>query len=148
MDKGSVYSTMINAKRLGSINAAAFVRNASLYSRIGEDAALSKITHDFYAKAATDARLRKFFDIPNAAEMEKQIQKQLTFLKVALGGANTEGLDMRMTYTYLSSLGLTDAHFDAVVEIVSAILQEQKVTPALIDEMTAFCESVRKYVLG
>jgi len=104
--------------------------------------------HDFYAKAAKDARLRKYFDIPDATEMEKLIQKQLAFLKVALGGANTEGLDMRMTYTYLSSLGLTDAHFDAVVEILSAILREQKVTPSLIDEMTVFCESVRKYVLG
>ena len=148
MDKGSVYSTMINAKRLGSINAAAFVRNASLYSRIGEDAALSKLVRDFYAKAATDARLRKFFDIPDTAAMEKQIKQQLAFLKVALGGANTEGLDMLKTYTYLSSLGLTDAHFDAVVEILSANLQEQKVTPSLIDEMTVFCESVRKYVLG
>jgi hemoglobin len=141
------YSGRVNASRLTSIKTDAFVRNASLFSRIGGEQAVSSIVRAFYGKALVDPRISKYFDFDTAAEMEAQIKHQVAFLSAALGGPVFEGMDMRQARNYLGTLGLNASHFDAVSEHLGAVLRGQNMPHPLIEELEKFCESVRNEVL-
>lgn len=146
--KASPYSGRVNVSRLSGVNTEAFVRNASLFSRIGGESAVSSIVRAFYGKALVDPRIKKYFDFDDAKEMEAQIKLQIAFIAAALGGPVHEGMDMRKTRTYLTSLGLSAAHFDAVSENLGAVLRGQNMPHPLIEELEKFCEAVRAEVLG
>jgi len=143
--KPNSYTSRVNVSRLTSVNAEAFVRNASLLSRLGGEEALSSTVRYFYGKAFNDPRIVKLFDAADAATLEAQIQKQISFVKVALGGGGT--IDVRTTYAYLATLGITGVQFDAVVEGISATLRSQNVPPTVLDEVVAFCESLRASIV-
>jgi hemoglobin len=144
--QGSVYGSLINAQRLVTINANAFTNNASLLGRIGGDAAIGPMLRYFYAKALRDKRIRNFFDYDDVRDMERRIQSQLSFLKSALGGL--KNAEVANGTAHLAALGLSDAHFDAVIDNLVVTLREQNVPGQLIKEMVAFCDSMRKDVLG
>ncbi len=142
------YSTKVNSLRLTSVNPDAFTANASLFSRIGAEKAVSLVVRAFYAKALRDERVRKYFDLDTAELMEQQIRSQLAFMRVALGGPNTEKMDLRVEYAKLAALGISHAQFDAVAEYTASILRGQNTPEPLIDEVLEFCEATRKNVLG
>lgn len=146
--QAGAYNTKVNSLRLTSVNPNAFMANASLFSRIGADAAVSSVVRAFYGKALRDERVRKYFDLPSAEEMEQQIQKQLEFMKVALGGPNPGAMDMRAEYAKLAALGANHDHFDAIAEYTTSILRGQNIPEPLIDEVVEFCEATRRNVLG
>lgn len=145
-NKGSVYGSLINAQRLVSINASAFVSNESLHSRMGGDTMVASLVRYFYAKALRDKRIRGFFDYHDVKDMEKRIQGQISFLRAALGGHKNS--EVNSGVAHMAALGLSDTHFDAVIENLVVTLREQNVPHPLIDEMVAFCDSMRKEVLG
>jgi truncated hemoglobin YjbI len=142
------YSTKVNSLRLTSVNPDAFTANASLFSRIGAEKAVSLFVRAFYGKALRDERVRKYFDLDTAELMEQQIQSQLAFMRVALDGPNPEKIDLRVEYAKLAALGITHQQFDAVAEYSVSILRGQNTPEPLIDEVLEFCESIRKNVLG
>lgn len=142
------YSGRVNVSRLTNIKTDAFVRNASLFSRIGGESAVSSIVRAFYGKALVDPRIKKYFDFDTAAEMESQIQNQVAFLAAALGGPTFDGMDMRQARAHLATLGLNASHFDAVSEHLGAVLRGQNMPHPLIEELEKFSEGVRKDVLG
>jgi hemoglobin len=144
--QGSVYGSLINAQRLVTINANAFTNNASLHGRIGGDDAVGSMLRYFYAKALRDKRIRGFFDYDDVRDMEHRIHAQLTFLKSALGGL--KNAEVVNGTAHLATLGLSDAHFDAVIDNLVVTLREQNVPGQLIKEMVAFCDSMRTEVLG
>jgi len=136
------YTNRVNVSRLSGVNADAFVRNASLLSRLGGESELSAMVRFFYGKALHNPLTNKLFDAPDAVTLEGQLQQQIAFLKSALSGA-----DVSSTYAGLASLGLSHAQFDAVVESVVATLRSQNVPPTVIDEVGAYCEAVRASVV-
>lgn len=142
------YSGRVNTSRLTSIKTDAFVRNASLFSRVGGESEVSSIVRAFYGKALVDPRIKKYFDFDTAAEMEAQIKAQVAFLSAALGGPAFEGMDMRQARTHLGTLGLNASHFDAVSQHLGAVLRGQNMPHPLIEELEKFCEGVRADVLG
>lgn len=142
------YSGRVNASRLTNIKTDAFVRNASLFSRIGGENEVSSVVRAFYGKALVDPRIKKHFDFDTAAEMEAQIRTQVAFLSAALGGPAFEGMDMRKVRERLATMGLNASHFDAVTEHLGAVLRGQNMPPPLIEELEKFCEGVRADVLG
>lgn len=144
----SPYSGRVNVSRLSGVKAEAFVRNASLFSRIGGEAAVSSIVRGFYGKALVDHRIKKYFDFDTAAEMEAQIKMQIAFISAALGGPTFEGMDMRKAREHLATLGLNASHFDAVAQSLGAVLRGQNTPHPLIEEMEKFCEGIRADVLG
>lgn len=144
--QGSVYGNLINAQRLVSINAHAFVNNASLHSRIGGDEMVTSLVRYFYGKALRDKRIRNFFDFDDVKDMEMRVKSQIAFLKAALGGHKNSEVDSGIAY--MASLGLSDASFDAVIENLVVTLREQNVPHQLIDEMVVFCDSMREKVLA
>lgn len=119
---------------------------ASLYDRIGGEAAVNAAVDVFYRKVMDDYRINRFF---NNADMDKQIAKQRAFFTMAFGGPNNyTGKDMRAAHAPLVKMGLSDLHFDAVMEHLGATLVELNVPEDLIAEAAAIAESVRGDVLG
>lgn len=121
--------------------------NASLYQQLGGEAAVNAAVDIFYRKVLSDSRISHFFD---NIDMEKQAAKQKAFLTMAFGGPNTySGADMRQAHAHLvKNLGLTDVHFDAVLEHLTATLRELNVQQNLIDQVATIAEGTRKDVLG
>ena len=147
-EQGSVYGSKMNLQRMTSVNPNAFVVNASLYSRMGGEPAVSTTLRGFYGKALRDLRISRFFDLPTAEQMEQQIRDRIAFLTVALGGPNPTGMNLKEAYGQLSTMGLSDDHFNAAAEHVLAILRGQNIPQPLIDEVMEFLESARKKILG
>ncbi len=119
---------------------------ASLYDRLGGEAAVNAAVDIFYRKVLNDHRINRFFD---NSDMDKQIAKQRAFLTMAFGGPNSyTGKDMRTAHAKMVDNGLNEEHFNAVMENLGATLTELKVPPDLIAEAAAIAESTRNDVLG
>ena len=117
-----------------------------LFDRLGGDAAVNAAVDIFYRKVLADDRISEFFD---GVDMDKQAAKQKAFLTMAFGGPNSyTGEDMRKGHAHLVERGLSDSHFDAVMENLGATLQELNVPGELIAEAAAIAESTRNDVLG
>jgi len=117
-----------------------------LYEEIGGAPAVNAAVDIFYRKVLKDERIKGFF---TGVDMARQAAKQKAFLTMAFGGPNAyTGLDMRKGHAHLVQRGLTDLHFDAVVENLAATLRELKVSDPLIAQVAAIAESTRKDVLG
>lgn len=119
---------------------------SSLYERLGGEAAVDAAVDLFYRKVLVDERISAFFE---GVEMEKQAAKQKAFLTMVFGGPHHyTGLDMRQGHQHLVARGLSDLHFDAVVENLGATLKELGVSDADIAEVAALAETTRNDVLG
>lgn len=119
---------------------------ATLFERIGGEAAVNAAVDIFYRKVLKDARISRFFE---GVDMERQAAKQKAFLTFAFGGPhNYTGKDMRQGHAHLVKAGLNDSHFDAVMEHLAATLTELKVPAELIAEAAKIAESTRNDVLG
>ena len=117
-----------------------------LFEEIGGAPAVEAAVDIFYRKVLKDDRIRSFF---SGVDMARQAAKQKAFLTMAFGGpANYTGMDMRKGHAHLVARGLTDVHFDAVMEQLGATLKELKVPDHLIAQAAAIAESTRKDVLG
>lgn len=143
--KSTAYTSRVNVSRLSGVNTDAFVRNASLLSRLGGEAALSSMVRFFYGKALHDGRTNRLFDAPDAATMENRIQQQIEFLRRALGG--THAAEVQATYAHLATMGISNDQFSAMVESIMATLQSQNVPPTVMSEVEAFCSNVRAAVV-
>ncbi|MEK6579746.1 MAG: group 1 truncated hemoglobin [Bdellovibrionota bacterium] len=118
----------------------------TLYERLGGEKAVTAAVKMFYLKVLADERISEFFTDIN---MHKQIEKQKEFLTMVFGGPKKyTGRDMRLTHSKFIPRGLTDKHFDAVMENLAKTLKELGVNDGLIGEVAAIAESVRNDVLG
>lgn len=121
-------------------------QSASLFERIGGEAAVNAAVDVFYHKVLDDYRINRFFD---KTDMAKQVEHLKAFMTVAFGGPNNyTGRSLRDGHARLVKMGLNDSHFDAVMEHLGATMQELNVPGELITEAAALVESVRGEVLG
>jgi len=119
---------------------------ASLYDKLGGDAAVNAAVDIFYDKVLSDYRINRFFE---RTDMAKQAAHLKAFMTVAFGGPNNyTGRSLRDGHARLVKIGLNDSHFDAVLEHLGATLQELNVPAELIAEAAGLVESVRGEVLG
>ena len=121
--------------------------SASLYERLGGEAAVMATVDLFYEKVLSDALLSEFFA---ELDMRAQIKKQTAFMMHAFGGPEEyRGRDLREAHAHLvKERGLGDAHFDAVAKHLHDALTELKVEGGLIDEVLALVGSTRSEVLS
>lgn len=119
----------------------------SLYDDLGGAEALSAVVDAFYVKVLADDRVNGFFEKTN---MKVQAKQQKDFLTMAFGGPNNyTGRDMKSAHAKLvAEKGLNDTHFDVIVELLAATLQEFKVPDEKIGEVAEIAESVRDSILG
>lgn len=119
---------------------------ATLYERIGGDAALSAAVEILYKKIIKDDRINGYFE---NVDMQKQARKMKSFLSFAFG-ADTPftGESLRVSHQKMVANGLTDLHFDAVKEHIETTMQELNVAEELIQEVLTITESTRNDVLN
>lgn len=118
---------------------------ASLYERLGGQAAVNAAVDIFYRKILTDQRVKHFFD---GVDMEQQIIKQKGFLTMVFGGPNHyTGKGMREGHRHLVKNGLNDLHVDVIIDHLGATLAELGASDQDIQEVAAIANSVRSDVL-
>jgi len=118
----------------------------SLFEQLGGAAAVDAAVDIFYRKVLEDYRINRYF---SNVDMAQQAAKQKAFLTMAFGGPNNyTGQDMRDAHARLVKMGLDDSHFDAVMENLTATLQELNVPENLIAQVAALAETTRSDVLG
>jgi hemoglobin len=119
---------------------------STLFEQVGGEPAIDAAVDIFYRKVLGDPRIADFFD---GVDMNQQAAKQKAFLTFVCGGPNHyTGKDMRSAHARLVKGGLTDVHFDAVVEHLGATLKELGVAAPLIAQIAAVASSTRSDVLG
>lgn len=119
---------------------------SSLYDRLGGDAAIEAAVGVFYRRVLADVRINRFF---REVDMSGQAVRQKAFLTVLMGGpSNYTGKSLRLSHRRLVAEGLSDGHFDAVVEHLAGALRELGVAEADIAEAGALAESARADVLN
>lgn len=115
----------------------------TLFERLGGEAAVNAAVDKFYVKVLADKRINSFFE---GLDMVAQANKQKAFLTMVFGGPSKyTGKDMRAGHAHL---GLTDEHFDAVVENLAATLKDMGVGQEDIKQVASIAESTRKDVLN
>jgi len=116
---------------------------ASLYERIGGEAAVNAAVDLFYRKVLADDRISHYFD---TVDMDGQRAKQKAFLTFAFGGPNAySGKDMRAAH---AKMKLSESDFTAVMENLGATLKELNVPDELIGEAAGIAMSVKSDVLN
>jgi len=119
---------------------------ASLYERLGGEAAVLAAVELFYQKVMADALTRPFFE---KLDMTAQTKKQIAFMTRAFGGPDMyKGRDLRESHAALVAKGLNDVHFDAVARHLGDTLAELGVQADLIQEVLAIVGGTRREVLG
>lgn len=115
----------------------------SLFERLGGEAAVDAAVDIFYDKVLADDRISSFFE---NMDMVAQAVKQKAFLTMAFGGPNNySGRDMRTSHAHL---GLTEEHFNAVVENLAGTLSQLGVADSDIAEVAKIADSVKDDVLN
>ena len=118
---------------------------ASLYERLGGEAAITATVGMFYERIMSDRSLAPFFaDL----DMDRQIDKQIAFMTMAFGGPHGyTGRDLRTAHARLVQNGLNGTHFDAVAGHLQATLEALTVPAELITEVMNIVGSTKKDVL-
>jgi hemoglobin len=117
----------------------------SLYDLLGGDHhELLLATTAFYKKVLADELLSPYF---NGADMARQAAMLAEFLAMAFGGPHAyTGRDLRTAHQHLP--GLTDAHFDRVLEHLAETLREAGLSEGDVITAGAVAETVRDEVLN
>ena len=120
---------------------------STLFEQLGGDAAVDTAVDRFYEIVLADERIKHFFD---GVDMRRQAAHQKTFLKYAFGGLpNYPGRSMRAAHERLvRDHGLSDEHFDAVLDDLGKAMRDLGVPEDLIVQAAAIAESTRDDVLN
>ena len=119
----------------------------TLFEQIGGSAAVDAAVNRFYEIVLEDDRINHFFA---AVDMKRMIVHQKLFLSYAFGGVeNYSGKSMRDAHAKLvENMGLSDEHFDAVVEDLGKALNNLGVPQGIIMEVNGIAESTRADILN
>jgi len=119
--------------------------DVSLYDLLGGDHhELLLATTAFYKKVLADELLSPYF---KSADIERQAGMLAEFLAMAFGGPHAyTGRDLRTAHQQLP--GLTDAHFDRVLEHLAETLREAGLSEGDVITAGAVAETVRDQVLN
>lgn len=119
----------------------------TLFEKIGGADAVNASVDKFYEKVLADKRIKHFFQ---GIDINRQAKHQKQFLTYAFGGApDYQGKTLRIAHKRLvEEMGLSDEHFDAVLENLEKTLVELGVSDDLIDDAISIADSTRNEVLN
>ena len=117
--------------------------SASLYDRLGGKPAITAVVDDFVANVAADNRINGFFARTNIPRLKAQLVDQIC---AGSGGPCTyTGRDMRSAH---AGMGVTDAHFNALVEDLVKSLDKFKVPEREKGELLALLGPMKADIVG
>lgn len=110
---------------------------ATLYQKLGGEAAISAVVDKFYEFMLADTEIRHFFV---TTDMNKQRCRQKQFITLVTGGPhNYEGADMKTAHCKLK---VSKQHFDVSWKHLHSAVLHFKVPLDLIEELKAIFYSV------
>ncbi len=114
----------------------------SLFDKLGGTAAVEVVVKEFYERVLGDGELKGYFANTN---MDRQIQQQIKFVSMALGGPNEyDGGPMREAHEYM---GITDHYFDPLAQHLVAKLQWAGVCEDDVNEVISLVAPLNKQIL-
>ena len=117
-----------------------------MYERIGGRPVIQAAVDAFYRRVLGDPVLAPFF---KHAEMGALRSGQSMFLSMLLGGQKVyTGKNIREAHAGARAQGLTDVHFDAILQHFQAALQEVGLGAEHVEKLMALVEETRNGVLG
>ncbi len=128
------------------VAASAAEPESSLFDRLGGVDAIRAVVDSTVANAVADDRINSFLagaDEQAVATLKGHLVDLIC--REAGGSCTYTGRDMRTAHT---GLGLTDAHFDALVEDIVKALDQHGVPQAEKDDLLAILGAMRNDVLG
>jgi hemoglobin len=115
----------------------------TLYEKYGGQTTIDTLVDKFYEGVLANDTIKHFFD---EVDMVKQKKHQAIFVAAALGGPNPyNGKSMRAAH---AKMGLTDDHFDAVVDELTEAMDSLGVSEDDIETVIATIEGLRADVLN
>ena len=117
----------------------------SLYKRLGEEKAITKVVDDFIAIVAKDDRIRDVHKKHFLGDTTALKKKLIDQVGAATGGPQTyEGKNMKDAH---KGMGITTADFDALLDDLRRALDQNKVAPADRDELLGMLQKMRDDVV-
>jgi hemoglobin len=114
----------------------------SLYDRLGGKEAITAVIDDFVARVAADTRINGFFASADIPRLKAGLVNQVC---QASGGPCTyTGQDMQTVHR---GMGITNVHFDALVQDLVATLDKFKVPAKEKSELLAVLGPMRKDIV-
>ena len=119
----------------------------SLYDRLGGKAAIVKVVDDFVSNCAADARINSFFavtakDPKRMAAFKTNLVDQIC--EASGGPCKYTGKDMKTAH---AGMGITNTHFNALVEDLQKTLNTFKVAEADQKALLAVLEPMRAQIV-
>lgn len=126
-----------------ALGACASQQEASLYDRLGGKEAIHAVVTKMINNIVADDRINSFFSETDPEVLRAQLVDQIC---EATGGPCVyEGADMRTAH---AGMGVTDAHFDAMVEDLIAAMNELGVPQKEQDELLGLLGPMRGDIVG
>jgi hemoglobin len=117
-------------------------KQKSLYERLGGKDAITAVVDDFVGRVAADTRINGFFATTDIPGLKRNLVNQIC---AASGGPCTyTGRDMKTAHR---GMGVTNAHFDALVGDLVATLNKFKVPEQEKNELLAALGPMRKDIV-
>lgn len=117
-------------------------KEKTLYERLGGQPALVAVVDDFVANVAADKRINAFFAQTNIPRLKRLLVEQIC---AGTGGpCKYTGDDMKTVH---ARMGVTQAHFDALVEDLVKTLDKFKVPQKEQKELLAILAPMSKDIV-
>ena len=113
-----------------------------LYDRLGGLPTIRLIVDGFVGRVGSDTRINRFFKDSNLALVKDRFTH--LFCELSGGPCTYLGADMKNSH---SGMGIGNADFDAVIEDMSATLNELKVSGREKEEFLALLRPMRKDIV-
>lgn len=115
----------------------------SLYDRLGGKPAIQAVVDDFIGNVAADKRINGFFASTNIPRLNSMLVNQIC--EATGGPCKYTGRDMKSTHT---GMGVTDAHFNALVEDLVKSLDKFSVPAKEKNELLTALASMKGDIVG
>ena len=141
-----VLDNVLTAVRSGPAQGAMAAR--PLWDRLGGEAAVKAVVHDFVVLAAADPKVDFFrggkytLDAEGVANLERRLVELIS--AVSGGPLKYEGRDMKSLH---EGMGITGAQFDAIAADLVSVLNRYQVPKKEADELVALIATTRKDIV-
>lgn len=126
----------------GKEQAPMMAKEPSLYERLGGKAAITAVVDEFVARVAADSRINSFFSGTDVPHFKMLLVDQIC---QASGGPCTyTGRDMKTAHR---GMGVTNAHFNALVEDLIGTLDKLKAPTKEKNELLALLGPMRQDIV-
>lgn len=115
----------------------------SLYDRLGGKPAIQAVVDDFIGNVAADGRINGFFANTNIPRLNSMLVNQIC--EATGGPCKYTGRDMKTAH---AGMGVTDAHFNALVENLVKSLDKFKVPTKEKNELLTALASMKGDIVG